>query len=368
MRALCERSGEHTVAGRSAEKWIGLDARTLRARLEGAAPQAVAVGLLGLCDHALLLASRDPGLAVEAGRTAIAYARAAKRTLASKRLLADLRTEAWATLANAHRVCEDFSAAEAAWRRVDALLSRGSGDPILAGEVAERQAALWRDRRRFHKARFCLRVAARLYRERGDGQRLGRVKLAEARVHFHALDSYKAVRSVVTAFELIDPAKNPALTASCLHLFALCLAESGDSEYALEWLELLDHAYAEEGGSLELRASWLRGRLFARLKEWSGAERHLESVRKVFLARGLDYDAALAGVDLAMVYAERGQLSAVWLLAQEMYPVFLSKNIPREASAVLILFAQTARQKRLDIERLAALAQQLEPIRRQHGR
>lgn len=351
-----------------AEELAQLDASSLQAIVRQWPPLQTLLVFLRLCDHARLLANRGSEVAVSSAQATLSYARAAKSTALEGRVLADLRAEAWAAVANAHRVREDYPAAEAAWKRADAFLARGSNDPVLHGEIAERKAAFWRAKRAFSKARHCLRIAARQYRGANDRQRLGRVKLAEGRVYFHALDTRRALRAVLDAFDLLDPLQDPALVATCLHLVACCLVDGEEPEYALEWIDLLDLAYAEEGGSLELRASWLRGRLYARLKEWSGAERHLESVRKVFLARGLDYDAALAGVDLAMVYAERGQLSAVWLLAQEMYPVFLSNDIPREASAVLILFAQVAKQKRLDIERLAALAQQLEPIRRQHGR
>lgn len=367
-RAACRQRDENALFAVSPEAWLGFDARTLQTRLQGAPPVKVAEGLLRLCDYSLLLAHRDPQLALVAARTAVAYARAAKHARASKHLLADLRAEAWATLANVHRVLDDFKAADAAWQRVDALLPRGSGDPVLAGEVAERKASHWRGIRRFSRARHCLRLAASVYRQSGDHQRLGRVRLAEASVHFYELDTRKALRAVVAAFDLIDPAADPALTAWCLHLFALCLADGGEAEYALEWIDLLDHGYAEEGGSLAIRSSWLRGRLYARLGNWHAAERHLDAVRREFLARGQDYDAALAGVDLAVAYCEQGQLSAVRLLASEMYPVFLSKDIPREASAALILFARAAREERLEVEKLVALALELEPIRRRHGR
>ncbi len=293
-----------------------------------------------LCDSEHGYLERDPTQAINAARALLACARAAKHALRRRAVLADLRAEAWAALANAYRVQEDFAAAEAAWKRVAVFLRAGTGNPVLAGEVEERRASLWRAEREFEKARDCLRLAELQYIRIGDLPRLSRVKLLQGWLLRHAGDSPGAAELAFSALQLLEPAAVPALALACLHLIAFCIADAGDPLAALYWLRLYEPAYAEAGiPMLHLRASWLKGRLYARLKRWREAQEQLEHVRKEFLARQLDYDTALAGVDLAVVFAEQRQLSAVWLLGQEMYPVFLSKNIPREASAVLILRA-----------------------------
>ncbi len=322
-----------------------------------------------LTDAAQGSLERDPAQALTAARALLACARSAKQALRSRPVLADLRAEAWAEVANAHRVLEDFAAAEAAWRRADVFLRRGTGDVALQGKVEWRKASLWRDTGEFEKADDCLRLAERAFTKLGDLVGVSRVKFAQGHLSYQRGDTERAFRYGVEVLDALNPETEPSLALGCLHLIAFCIADAGDPLAALHWLRLYEPAYAEAGiPMLLLRASWLKGRLYARLKKWREAQEQLEHVRKEFLARQLDYDAALAGVDLAVVFAEQRQLSAVWLLGQEMYPVFLSKNIPREASAVLILFAQAVRQKKADLARLGELAAQLEAIRRKDGR
>ena len=52
------------------------------------------------------------------------------------------------------------------------------------------------------------------------------------------------------------------------------------------------------------------------------------------------YDAALVAIDLAAVYAADGRTAEMKQLAQEMLPIFQSRQLSREVLAALVVFRQ----------------------------
>jgi hypothetical protein len=78
----------------------------------------------------------------------------------------------------------------------------------------------------------------------------------------------------------------------------------------------------------------------------------------------MPYDAALVSLDLALVWAENRDFRRVALLASEMYPVFLSQEIPREAAATLLLFADAARERRATLQSIAGTVAELQALGR----
>jgi hypothetical protein len=65
-------------------------------------------------------------------------------------------------------------------------------------------------------------------------------------------------------------------------------------------------------------------------------------VREAFIELGLDYDAALASLDLAGILIQQARTADVRRLAEEMLVVFASRDIHREAMAALLFFCQAA--------------------------
>lgn len=348
---------------------LRLDFGLLRRAIQGRPSGWVLAAFESLREASWVSLRAEPGEALAAARRLLAWARAARYSVRREALLADLGAEAWAAVANAHRVCSQYPAAAAAWRRVDALLAHGTQDPILVAEVAERKAAFWLGRLRSDKAEDCTRLAERIYSEVEDPVRLSRAQVIAGRVYAHAGQHERALAKGFAALDLVGPRQEPTIALGSVHLIAGLLAVAGDPHVALSWLQLHGPAVVEARiPMLQLRTAWLKGRLYARLKKWGEAQQQFEQLRSEFLVRRLEYDAALVGVELTLAYAEQRQLSAVWLLGQEMYEVYTSSNIPREASAILVPFAQAARQKKADVARLTELANQIPALLRKGGR
>src|SRR5882757_11047230 len=67
-------------------------------------------------------------------------------------VIADTQARVWAELGNAYRLADLLDRAEAAFKSSVDALERGSGDPLLAAQIADRFASLLFHRRHFQEA------------------------------------------------------------------------------------------------------------------------------------------------------------------------------------------------------------------------
>ena len=275
-------------------------------------------------------------------------------------IIEDLRSEAWAHLANAWRIQEDLPATERAFTSAEAHLDRGTGDiQLLAKELAFK-ASLRRDQGRLEEAQALLREAIALYESLGEACLAAQERMSLGIVSMRMGEISTAAGLVRTATHAIPATEEPAFALGALHNLALCAAEAGSIQRALDLLTSLVPLYAASGDTvLQVRVGWVAGRILAHKEDWEGAACAFELVRREFTHRGLFFDAALAGLELALAYLHVGRVAEVKGLALEMVPVFEAQQIPREASAALLLFVAAARREALTVEDVAQLVADL---------
>ena len=96
--------------------------------------------------------------------------------------------------------------------------------------------------------------------------------------------------------------------------------------------------FVEHGNAIDLlRLRWLEGRIYAGLSDSSKAEAAFKETRAGFAERGQVYPAALAGLDLAALWARQGRFNEIHSLAQEMVATFRALRIAREAIVTLLI-------------------------------
>ena len=94
------------------------------------------------------------------------------------------------------------------------------------------------------------------------------------------------------------------------------------------------------------------------------AEAAFREVQQQFLDLGMDLNAALVTLDLAVLLSDPGRARERKSLAVELMAAFEARQIRREATAVLILFQRACEEERMTAE----LARQLsELLRRGRG-
>ncbi len=303
-----------------------------------------------------------------AARAAVGCAEAVPLTGPLVALTADIRAESWASLANALKVRGLLREAEDAWSSAQFHLVFGSGDPMLKAKLLWLKGSLRIEQRRLRQAIQLLGEARQLYLSIEDGQQEAKTLLTLSRAYWLADRLEEAIASVVSAAARADSEKDPLLKLYAFHNLAVYLEEAGHPQVALAVLERAETLYEEHGGPIaKLRKRWVEGRLLGRLGRTTTAVSLLDPVRRRFAELGMAFDAALAALDLATFYAQLGKLHEVERLATEMYPVFVSRDIPREATAALLLFAEAARAHTATVASITEVAERLKKIQSRKG-
>jgi hypothetical protein len=99
-----------------------------------------------------------------------------------------------------------------------------------------------------------------------------------------------------------------------------------------------------------LRLHWLEGRIAAGLGRTTESLTALSQLRTEFADRGISYDSALATLELAVLYLEKGRVREVKVLARQMAPIFQAQGVHREALATLKLFCEAAEREAITLD------------------
>jgi len=263
-------------------------------------------------------------------------------------LVNDLKARAWVCLGEVLRNQDDLRAADGAIAVAEALLSAGTGDVFEEARLFEIKALVRRDQRRIDEAHGLLDDVIAVYRQYRDFHLVGRAFVQKGSVHGAAGELEPAVRWLRKGLGLLDPTRERRLELSARHNLMLCLQDSGRDQEAWFLLKASRPEFLEHGGELlNLRLRWLEGRIQQTLGQLREAEQALSEARAGFLGQGAGFSAALVCIDLAGLYAAQSRTEEMRRLAEEMLPIFRSRDIHREAIAALIVFQQAVRMEKL---------------------
>lgn len=253
----------------------------------------------------------------------------------------DARASAWAYLNGRQRVVADLRSAETSMATAGRLLKARTGRSLRTrAELLTLQASLRAYGGRFEEALGLLNRAATLYRREGDHHLLGRTLLKKGTVLGNAGRPDIAARLIRRSMDLIDPPREPRLMVCATHNFIWFLNESGRASDAASSLQSARRLYRQAGDRQHLgRLRWLEGKLAPRLE---GAEGALSDARDELAKEGLSYEAALAAMDLALLYAGESKGTAMRRLADQMLPLFRSGTMYRETMVTLLSFQKDA--------------------------
>jgi tetratricopeptide (TPR) repeat protein len=324
-----------------------------------------------LIERAKQQAARDP-------HSSLLSAQAAREVLAVVVVAPALdprRQDLWALAmgwqANAYRALNEFQAARlsflAAWERQE----QGSYDVLVEAWLVALEAMLRREEGDAATAVQLVETSYRTFQKFGCGADqlfvgLGLVKCYDANCE---VKKAHALLSSLGRLLLAHGPKDPSFVLGMMHEHFVYACETGEGIEARRYLEILEPLYTEpENASFELLARWAMGRLVLREKKWQRAANLLEVVHTTFASQGRDFDAALAGIELALAWSALGKDLAVRKLAQEMEEHCLSERVPAKAQDAFRQFLQAADTCRARQDLLERLLAQLEPVRRNPGR
>jgi tetratricopeptide (TPR) repeat protein len=271
----------------------------------------------------------------------------------------------WAHAANARRVANDHAGADQAFVRAWNLWRAGADPQGLLPEwrLFDLEASLRRAERRFEKALELLdRARAGCG---GDPLAVGRILLKKEHVLDQMGNPWGSLKALDEAAPFVESSGDQRLR------FAFCFKRAN----SLSHLERFDEAAAllpevremavQQANELDLlRVMWLTAKADAGQGRMEEAVAGLEQVCREFAARELPYDAALASLDLAVLYLKESRTAAVRDLALAMGRIFKMKGIDREALAAFSLFCDAARQEIATVELARRVRAEMKEIRR----
>ncbi|MFL6234167.1 MAG: helix-turn-helix domain-containing protein [Thermoanaerobaculia bacterium] len=296
---------------------------------------------LYLADLAVLIAARSPGPQGWRSR---------------------LEGYCWAHLANARRVASDFSRADKAFVQAWKLWRAGaSSDSNLLPEwrLLDLEASLRRDERRFQEALELLDRA--IATNRINKPAAAQILLNKEFIFDQIGDLQGALTALLQAAPLVEASGNNRLLFALRFKIANNLCQLGRCGQASKQLPQVRELAEQLGNELDLiRVLWLEARLAAKQGETAEAITNLEQVRRDFTARGVPYDAALASLELAVLYLQEERLLEVQKLARTLTWIFQAHGIAREALASLTLFSDAALRKTVTVELVQRIIADLE--------
>ena len=215
-------------------------------------------------------------------------------------------------------------------------------------------ASLLTKQRRFSQALSHLRRSVAIFLELGERHRAGRALVNMSTVHAVAGEPERAIFLLYQALRLIDPVREPRLLLIAWSNLIDDLAESGQFMEAQKLLTKARPLYKKfQQPWFQNTRRWIEGKIALGLGQTGQAETLFLAVRDSFVLADAAYDTALVSLELASIYAEQGRMTELKRLAEEILPIFSSRQIHREALAALDYWRQAVATERAGVTLVA---------------
>jgi transcriptional regulator with XRE-family HTH domain len=271
----------------------------------------------------------------------------------------------WAYVANARRVANDYRGADTAFAQAWKLWRGGAAvdrEILAEWRLLEREAALRRAQHRFPEALDLLEQA----KDASNCEPLAivRILLVKETLHEQTGDIQAALATLKEVAPRIEELGDARVKFMYLFKTINNLHHLQRYEEAELHLPQVRELAVQLGNELDLiRVVWLIARVAAGKGKKGEAIADLEQVRQSFTARELAYDAALASLELGVLYLEEERTAEVRNLARSMGWIFQAQGIAREGLAALKLFVEAAQRETATVELARGVTAELKRMR-----
>jgi tetratricopeptide (TPR) repeat protein len=252
---------------------------------------------------------------------------------------ADWQARAWGELGNALRAADDLDEAARAFSTAFTFFHQGNQEARLKARLHDLYASFLGARRKFDLAFAALDIAHAAYLELGDSHLAGKALATKAMYLHYSGQPEAAVVVNQQAMSLLGQARDRELLLFSLHNHVRFLVACGHLDEARSMLaQHLGDLQRLKGHIYQIRLRWIQAQISASLGEWRAAEEGLRSVRESFEQERMGFHAALASLELALIWMRQGRYEETERMVLEVCDVFLALRIQREAfGAIMIL-------------------------------
>ena len=264
---------------------------------------------------------------------------------------------ALAQRANALRAGGDLRAADRAFAEVrEKLAASVLDDPALHAEVCSLEASLRNEQRRHGETERLLDRAILLSRMGHDDHTLAKTLVQRADLYRERQDHAAAGDCLREALAILGDDGDRHLLACAVGTLTLVECDREAFTAAGDLLHRHRSLLVGEGAVWStIRVLSLEGRIAGGLGRLAEAEERFAAARRMCLDHEMEFDAAMFGLELAVLYAEQGRMAEVREIAQRIQPAFASREVHREATAALVLFQQAVAAERVTVEAIRSL-------------
>ncbi|MCB9377669.1 MAG: hypothetical protein H6511_02745 [Holophagales bacterium] len=315
--------------------------------------------LFALADLAHREALADPARGTLLGRLVLALAQRCPD--ARDRLAADLEAAAWIAIADGLDRASDVVEAEAALEMARRAREAGTADPLLDARFETVASNLRYDQSRYREALAHARRARRIYAEIGQPHEAAKARIRIAIQLYHLGEPLEAaIRELERAIPQLRSDHEPRAYVAAYQAMTRYLAEDGkldEAEHRLHELRKLGEGLTNPHDLA--RIEWLAAHIAALRGDYGESERLYRNVVDFWTAEGVDWDTAIATLELTGVLLAQGRTEEVRRNAEQLLPVFRNLGLAPEAIATLQLVTAAARRDALEHALLEKLVAQL---------
>jgi tetratricopeptide (TPR) repeat protein len=276
----------------------------------------------------------------------------------------DERAFGYAVVGNHHRLAFDLGESEKWFQEATRLLPACQGEKSLVfAQVNQLKVSLLWWQHRVGEAIKLINVVIPIIREHESAELLARTLQLKGEIYLFSGYLRKAIPLFSAAIGLSGAIDDPYVVfSSHFNLTYLYTRMSKSLEASAQYEEV-----KKLWSTVELSPShlaWLEGAVQSVNKQYDKAEAAYLEAREGFIAQGLGLYAALASLELALIYLEQGKLQEAYSTATSTIPAISRYGCHKEAISALAILQEASRARDIEKAAIRKVLQHLEQIRR----